>query len=68
MRQALALLTFICSIVWYAWTDNGGGWVQFVSMSAFISTLILFLFYLLGIYGRLPGPWNLIVSCRSSKK
>ncbi len=58
----LSLITFICAIVWYWWTSHGGGWVQFVSMSAFLSTGILLAFYLLGVYGRLPGPVQIIVS------
>ena len=53
------MITFICAIV-VPWA--GAGWVDFVAMSAFITTLIFLIFYITGIYGKLPGPWMLIVS------
>ena len=59
--QALSLLTFICSVVKY-WAPIGGGWVDFVSMTAFICTLLLFLFHLMGIINQIPLPMNMVVS------
>ena len=60
--QVLCLITFICATANYAWTPYGGGWVQFVSMAAFIITIILFVFHLTNIILKLPGPWFMIVS------
>ena len=56
------LIAFICASVWIYWGPYGGGWVQFVTMSAFITTLLLFFFHLFRIIYKLPGPWGLIVS------
>lgn len=56
----LVFVAFICASVDIWWGSYGGGWVQFVTMSAFITTLVFFLFHLLRVIGRLPGPWILI--------
>jgi hypothetical protein len=44
--KALCLLTFAVSLggMWSAW---GGGWVEFVAMSSFITTLIWFILHML---------------------
>ena len=60
--QVLDLIAFICASVYIPWGPFGGGWVQFVTMAAFITTLLLFGFHLFGVIHKLPGPWGLIVS------
>ena len=54
---------FICATVWlqFAWF-YGGGWVQFVSMGALITTLILGIMYITHIIYRVPTWYILIVS------
>lgn len=54
-----SIITFICASV-VPWGYLGAGWVQFVSISAFITALIWFIFYLIGVIYRFPGPWILI--------
>lgn len=51
----LDILVLICASIdnWYA---IGGGWVQFVSASALITTVILFIFHFFHIISRIPGP------------
>lgn len=56
----LDLVAFICASVWIHWAPYGGGWVQFVSMAGFITTLLLFGFHLFRIIYKLPGPWGII--------
>ncbi|KAK3085369.1 hypothetical protein FSP39_002235 [Pinctada imbricata] len=59
----LCLITFICASANYAFSCcYGGGWVQFVAMSALITTLLFFLFHLFRVIRKLPGPWVFIVS------
>ena len=41
---------------------SGAGWVGFVSLSALLTVLLAFIFYLIGLYSRIPGPTSLIVS------
>ena len=60
--QVLDIIAFICASIHIGWGPYGGGWVQFVTMSAFITTLLLFGFHLFRIIYKLPGPWGLIVS------
>lgn len=60
--QVLDLIAFICASVYIVWGRYGGGWVQFVTISAFITTLVWFIFYLLKIVHRLPVMWVMIVS------
>jgi uncharacterized membrane protein len=48
----LCLLTFAISLGGY-WSGYGGGWVEFVAMSSFITTLIWFILHL--ILPTLPG-------------
>lgn len=54
----LALITFICACVVY-W-GSGQGWVEFVSMSAFLCTLIYLILHLINLISRFPGPQLLI--------
>jgi hypothetical protein len=43
----LSLVTFICSVIDYSpFTQEGGGWVQFVAITAFMLTGVLFLVHL----------------------
>lgn len=56
----LDLVAFICASVWLNWASHGGAWVQFVTMAAFITTLLLYGFHLFRIIYKLPGPWGLI--------
>ncbi|KAH3711041.1 CKLF-like MARVEL transmembrane domain-containing protein 7 isoform X2 [Dreissena polymorpha] len=56
----LDMVGFICASVWIYWTHAGGAWVQFVTISAFITTLILYILHLFRIIYKLPGPWGLI--------
>jgi uncharacterized membrane protein len=45
--QVLSLVTFICSVVYYQpFTAMGGGWVQFVAITAFMVTAVLYLIHL----------------------
>jgi glucan phosphoethanolaminetransferase (alkaline phosphatase superfamily) len=50
--MVLSIVTFICSVIPH-WSGYGGGWVSFVSMSAFFSVLVIFIFFLLNIHQRL---------------
>ncbi|KAK2143066.1 hypothetical protein LSH36_881g02022 [Paralvinella palmiformis] len=53
----LDVIVFICSVIpWWP----AEGWVGFVSMSALLTTLILFLLYLFGIMTRVP-PWRVLI-------
>lgn len=67
--QALDLTVFICAVVWTDFVKNyGGGWVQFVSMSALILTVILYTLYVFQVQRKLSkimpakAPWDLCVS------
>uniref|UniRef100_A0A0B6XZD1 MARVEL domain-containing protein n=1 Tax=Arion vulgaris TaxID=1028688 RepID=A0A0B6XZD1_9EUPU len=55
----LCILVLICASIEY-WYPIGGGWVQFVSASAMITTIILFIFHFFNLFARLPGPWHFI--------
>ncbi|XP_060079469.1 MARVEL domain-containing protein 1-like [Ylistrum balloti] len=59
-EMVLDLILFICASANIYFSNSGGGWVQFVAISALITTLLFFLFHLLRVIGRLPGPWGLI--------
>lgn len=61
VEMVLSLIVFICitSHAWYSVV--GGGWVQFVSISCLITVLILWIFFMLRIIYKLPGPWALII-------
>lgn len=61
VEMVLSLIVFICisSHAWYSL--YGGGWVQFVSISCLITVLILWIFFMLRIIYKLPGPWTLII-------
>ena len=39
------MVTFICATSWSEFGPLGGGWVQFVSMLAFILTTFLYMLY-----------------------
>ncbi|WAR11654.1 CKLF4-like protein [Mya arenaria] len=54
------LVAFICACWFPYWSGHGGAWVQFVTISAFITTLILLVLHLFRIIYKLPGPWGLI--------
>ncbi|KAL5020915.1 hypothetical protein ScPMuIL_000070 [Solemya velum] len=56
----LDMIAFICASIFIWWGRYGGGWVQFVTISAFITTLVWFIFHLLKIVYRLPSQWRLI--------
>jgi hypothetical protein len=63
VELVLCLLTFACSLGGY-WSGYGGGWVEFVAMSCFITTLIWFIMHML--FPSLPGilinrPWEFII-------
>lgn len=60
----MSVITFICASVWPYFSLIGGPWVQFVSITAFLTTLVLFILYLFGIIYKIPAviPWVLIVS------
>jgi hypothetical protein len=58
--QVLDLLVFICACI--AFGGGAGGWVRFVSISAFITTLIYFLLHFLNIIARLGQINYMIVS------
>ncbi|XP_013403699.1 plasmolipin [Lingula anatina] len=57
----LSLIVFICASIPLGWVGYGGGWVQFVSMTAFLTTAAIFVIIFLNILPRLPGPWTLIL-------
>ncbi|CAD5122304.1 DgyrCDS10742 [Dimorphilus gyrociliatus] len=56
----LSLITFICASVKSSFVKEGGGWVQFVSMTALIICTVLLIFYVTSLINKLPGPWPLI--------
>ncbi|XP_063416631.1 plasmolipin-like [Mytilus trossulus] len=57
-EMVLSLIVFIC-VSFHSY--HGGGWVQFVSISCLITVLILWIFFMLRIIYKLPGPWMLII-------
>ncbi|ELU06263.1 hypothetical protein CAPTEDRAFT_223707 [Capitella teleta] len=57
----LCLLTFICSIVPY-WAPIGGGWVDFVAVTAGIGSTLIFLFNLVSLMHLIPMRDILVVS------
>jgi hypothetical protein len=65
VEMVLCLITFACSLGGY-WSPWGGGWVEFVAMSCFITTLLWFILHL--VFTSLPGllvnrPWEFVVYC-----
>jgi len=62
--QAFSLVTFICATVWHEFVPLGGGWVQFVSMIAFILTTFLFMLHVFRLTAKLSEqmPFKFIVS------
>ncbi|KAI0238589.1 hypothetical protein LSAT2_010688 [Lamellibrachia satsuma] len=58
VEMVVALITFICSIVFPPY--KGDGWVEFVAMSALLTVGINFIFYLIGLRQQLP-PFMLLV-------
>lgn len=61
--QVVALITFICSIVFPPY--KGDGWVEFVAMSALLTVGINFIFYLIGLRQQLPPFMLLVVSSKA---
>lgn len=61
VEMVLSLIVFICisTTGWYS--QIGGGWVQFVAISFLITVLILWIFFMMRIIYKLPGPWTLII-------
>ncbi|XP_071175320.1 CKLF-like MARVEL transmembrane domain-containing protein 8 isoform X2 [Mytilus edulis] len=60
-EMVLSLIIFICVTSHPYYSHIGGGWVQFVSISCLITVLILWIFFMLRIIYKLPGPWMLII-------
>ncbi|XP_052059627.1 CKLF-like MARVEL transmembrane domain-containing protein 7 isoform X2 [Mytilus californianus] len=60
-EMVLSLIVFICVTSHPGYSYIGGGWVQFVSISCLITVLILWIFFMLRIIYKLPGPWMLII-------
>lgn len=56
----VSIIVIITSSVYYWFTLHGGGWVQFVSITATLCTAFLFLARLFNFHHRLLGPWLLI--------
>ncbi len=64
----LGLIAFICATASDVFVTHwGGGWVQFVGITAFIINIVLYVMYLFYIMDKLPAsvPMTLIVSIRS---
>ena len=62
--QILSLIVFICASVNGDFIPEGGGWVQFTSITAFILIIVLLVSYVFGFIYNLPHsvPRDLIVS------
>jgi len=62
--QVFSLVTFICATVWPEFVPLGGGWVQFVSMIAFILTTFLYMLYMFRLTAKLSEliPFKFAVS------
>jgi len=62
--QVFSLVTFICATVWHDFVPLGGGWVQFVSMIAFILTTFLYMLYMFRLTSKLSEqmPFKFVVS------
>ena len=62
--QVFSLVTFICATVWHEFVPLGGGWVQFVSMLAFILTTFLYMLYAFRLTSKLSEqiPFKFTVS------
>lgn len=64
----LGLITFICATVFDPFvTYWGGGWVQFVGITAFLLCVLLWFMYFFYIMDKIPAtvPMTLIVSSLS---
>lgn len=57
VEMVLDVIVFICSVIPW-WPPEG--WIGFVSMSALLTTLIIFLLYLFGVIHRLPA-WRVLL-------
>jgi len=64
LYQVFSLVTFICATVWHDFVPLGGGWVQFVSMIAFILTTFLYMLYMFQLTSKLSEqiPFKFTVS------
>ena len=62
--QVFSLVTFICATAWYDFVPLGGGWVQFVSMTALILTTFLYMLYVFRLTSKLSEqiPFKFTVS------
>jgi len=62
--QVFSLVTFICATVWHEFVPLGGGWVQFVSIMAFILTTFLYMLYVFRLTSKLSEqiPFKFTVS------
>lgn len=60
-----SLVTFICATVWHDFVPLGGGWVQFVSMIAFILTTFLYMLYMFRLTSKLSEqmPFKFVELC-----
>lgn len=58
VEVVLSLVTFICAVI--PWWGSAGGWVQFVSITAFITVLVWLIFYLIGLIHKIP-PFRQLV-------
>ena len=60
ITQGLSFITFICSVVYPRYA--GDGFVDFVTMSAFLTILIDLILNILSLRGKLPNISNIVVS------
>jgi hypothetical protein len=55
LDMVFSLVTFICATVWYPFVPLGGGWVQFVSITAFILSGFLYLLHVFKMSPKLSA-------------
>jgi hypothetical protein len=58
------MMVFVAACIVSPW--GGQGFVQGISVTAFLSALALFLMHMFGLIARFPGPWQFIVSIHNS--
>jgi len=54
------LSAFVCAVMSWYW--SGGYFVRFITISAFITTLLFFLFHVFQLNRTFSAPWIIIVS------
>ncbi|XP_059172335.1 plasmolipin-like [Physella acuta] len=54
------ILVLICASIDY-WSPAGGGWVQFVAVTALITTLINFLMHFFDVYSKFSFQFNFVL-------